>query len=58
MSRIAVVLLATLTFGMLSTGCGVMGTKRGSTIHIDRTAEPASPLDNGAPDARPELGQR
>lgn len=58
MSRIAVVLLATLTFGTLSTGCAAMKTKRGSTNQIQRTSEPASPLDNGSPDARPELGQR
>ena len=58
MSRIAVVLLATLTFGTLSTGCAAMGTKRTAGAQIQRTAEPASPLDNGSPDARPELGQR
>ena len=58
MSRIAVALLATVTLGTLSTGCAVMGTKRGDGAQIQRTAQPAPSLDNGSPDARPELGQR
>lgn len=58
MKRLALVLLATTTFATLASGCAMMGTKRGQGAQIQRTAEPASPLDNSAPDARPELGQR
>lgn len=59
MKRLALALLATMTFATLSTGCVAMGTKRGQGAQIQRTAEPASPLDTGSPDgARPELGQR
>jgi hypothetical protein len=55
MNRVALALLA---FATLTTGCAAMGTKRSGGAQIQRTAEPASPLDNGSPDARPELGQR
>ena len=58
MKRLALAVLATMTFGSFATGCAAMGTKRGGGAQIQRTAEPASPLDNGSPDARPELGQR
>ena len=57
MSRITVVLVA---FATLTTGCAAMGTKRStqSGSQIQRTAEPAQTIDNGALDGRPELGQR
>lgn len=52
-AALALVALATLT-----TGCASMGTKRGAGAQIQRTSEPAPPLDTGSIDARPELGQR
>lgn len=55
MSRLAVAVLA---FATLTTGCAAMGTKRGPGSQIQRTAEPAPSVDNGALDGRPELGQR
>ena len=57
MSRLAVALLALAT---LTTGCAAMGTKRStqSGSQIQRTAEPAQTIDNGALDGRPELGPR
>jgi hypothetical protein len=60
MSRITAALLATIALGTLTTGCAAMGTKRStqSGSQIQRTAEPAPTIDNGALDGRPELGQR
>ncbi len=56
MSRITAVLVL---FATLTTGCAAMGTKRNGGAQIQRTAEPAPTIDNGAAmDARPELGQR
>jgi len=59
MSRIVVAVLAFATLSQA--GCAAMGTKRSTQngSQIQRTAEPAPTLDNGALDnARPELGQR
>ena len=59
MSRLAALLLATVTLGTLSTGCAAMGTKRRDGAQIQRTMEPAPTVDNGSlPGERPELGQR
>jgi hypothetical protein len=58
MKRLALALLASLTFASVATGCAAMGTKRSGGAQIQRTAQPSSPLDTGSPDARPELGQR
>jgi hypothetical protein len=55
MSRLAVAVLAIAT---LTTGCAAMSTKRSPGSQIQRTAEPAQPVDNGAIEGRPELGQR
>lgn len=54
MSRLAIAVLAFATL----TGCAAMGTNRGPGAQIQRTAQPEEKIDNGAPDARPELGQR
>jgi hypothetical protein len=57
MRRAALALLALAT--LTASGCAAMGTKRGQGgAQIQRTAEPAPPLDSGSLDARPELGQR